>query len=207
MDKQEDQPIQDNNQQPDFQEFDVDDTNFGHEIFKEIYTPAYKISRKGDRLARIEANFITKIAKQFKISGSVLDEMILETKNRIDKNRLTFNSFIDRFSDFPVFLCPAFISYVQEEKLFNLASTKRFKKCQIYKTWLKIFDRVPANWICENRPVGVVFEVYNVGTPGLLWIFHNYNFISDFTLMISCNSEVFHLQPFNQFIGALRWNP
>lgn len=122
----------------------------------------------GRRDQRWEESVVKRILKAGG-HAQMIHELLRESAETTDEARLYFDTFLEAFPDFPVWLHCRKIPYMYQTALDELLDPRQAKRSKIYRAYSKARDEVPGHW--DDRPVGLVFELLHAG--GRFKIFHD----------------------------------
>lgn len=184
-----------------------------HDDFDEALNAAesdWKIKKQALTDQRWEENVLKRV-----LSAGGHNQLIRELKREVgeatDEPRLYFDTFIEAFPNFPLWLHCHKIPYVFETDARQFYSTKLWRRTKIHKDWLEALDRVPDYW--GQRPVGLVFEWLHAS--GQHKIYHNcgVNLQRDFphsrlelTLPVEDGHTHFWLDNLDDFLKIIGWS-
>ena len=167
--------------------------------------------RAGDRQARWETRVITKLVTLHagsQAAGDVLREMKTYMDELTGQPALTFDTFLQMYPNFPVWLVSRPIYRAFEKTGYGDFQTKY--EHLFSKVWRECADAVPAN--AEGKPVGVVFEILNQNSQ--FNIVHNHRILNLYEPKIKGGRYEFYdpksklwlvFEPLDFFLDSIGW--
>lgn len=173
----------------------------------EVLNRSGSIQRRDDRLLRLEARVVSRVLKFFSRQDCE-KELLEECASRTGRRRLSWSMFLWRFPDFPVYLVPELVIGLHEEPLTRFLSPKGFLESKLCRAWERSREKIPADWLEEGRPTGVVFEFYHSQGPGLFWTIHDCESSGgSWAVDVRRSGSLLRIQPLLDLLKSLNWSP
>lgn len=127
------------------------------------------IKRSMQRGALLETRATAAILKQLgqAEAGTKLRQF---NRDRHDSNLLRLPQLFDIWPNWPIYLVAAQVTYLHETPFVDMLSS-RLPQTKLIRTYLAALDRVDGDWLTEERPCGLIFEVLHTKL-GALWLAH-----------------------------------